>query len=39
MYLKNVNKSYVTRYSILLLKIIAVALFLFCFYQAAKISS
>lgn len=39
MYLKNVKKSYVTRYSILLLKIIAVALFLFCFYQAAKISS
>lgn len=39
MHLKNINKSYVTRYTIVVLKVIALVLFVFCFYQACKVSS
>gem|GEM_PF-2108445 len=39
MYLKKTKKSSLTRYTISVLKVLAFILFVFCFYQACKITT
>jgi hypothetical protein len=39
MYLKKINKSSARQFAYALLKFLAFALFIFCFYQACKITT